>query len=73
MFGEPLPAGAGGLSTNYRYGMTWDGLLRPHHGSDYTAAAGQPVIAVGAGTVVYGGADLDPFFGIKPEIGRAHV
>ena len=67
MFGEPLPAGAGGLSTNYRYGMTWDGLLMPHHGSDYTAAAGQPVIAVGAGTVFYGGADLDPFFGIKPD------
>ncbi len=64
---NPLPPGAGGLSTNYRYGMTWDGTLAPHHGSDYTAAQGQPVTAVGAGTIFYGGPDLNPFFGIKPD------
>ena len=65
--GDPLPPGAGGLSTNYRYGMTWDGRLAPHHGSDYTSALGQPVIAVGDATVFYSGPDLGPFFGIKPD------
>ena len=53
--------------SNYRYGMTWDGLLAPHRGVDLANEEGDPVIAIGPGTVHYAGDDNTQLFAYIKE------
>ena len=58
LFGRPMPEGGNNYPvSNYRYGMTWDGLYAPHRGVDLANDEGMPVIAIGPGTVYYAGDD----------------
>ncbi len=67
-FVRPLGAGANvSPSAVYRYGMTFDGTLAPHHGVDLSNSTGTSVVAAGAGTVIFAGADLAQVFGTTTD------
>lgn len=67
-FVRPLGAGANvSPSAVYRYGMTFNGTLAPHHGVDFSNPTGTPVVAAGAGTVIFAGADLAQVFGTTTD------
>ena len=51
----------------YRFGMTYNQRLAPHHGIDIANETGTPVWAVGAGTVFYAGEDIETLFGPKAD------
>ncbi|MEK6574700.1 MAG: M23 family metallopeptidase, partial [Chloroflexota bacterium] len=51
----------------YRFGMTYDGQLAPHHGEDMAPGLGIEVGAAGPGTVFWAGDDLTQVFGTKPD------
>jgi hypothetical protein len=63
------PTGAGGSqwpASNYPYGSTKGGTLAVHHGVDFGANYGTPLIAVASGEVVVAGTDLDVVYGKRP-------
>lgn len=62
-FTRPIPNAA--PSSQYRFGMTFDGKLAPHHGDDIGGGPGTAVGAAGAGTVFWAGDDLAQVFGTK--------
>jgi hypothetical protein len=52
--------GGGFIASSYRYGSVGPGQrFSTHHGVDYSAPAGTPLVAVAAGTIYYAGNDLD--------------
>jgi murein DD-endopeptidase MepM/ murein hydrolase activator NlpD len=63
LFDRPVPNSA--PSSQYRYGMTYDGRLAPHHGTDSVPASGIAVGAAGPGVVFWAGDDLTQVFGTK--------
>jgi murein DD-endopeptidase MepM/ murein hydrolase activator NlpD len=52
-------------SSQYRFGMTYDGRLAPHHGVDIAPVPGAMVGAAGTGTVFFAGPDQAQVFGTK--------
>jgi len=50
-------------SSQYRFGMTYNGQLSPHHGEDSAPGMGITVGAAGPGTVFWAGDDLTTIFG----------
>lgn len=50
-------------SSQYRFGMTYNGQLSPHHGEDSAPGMGIAVGAAGPGTVFWAGDDLTTIFG----------
>ena len=66
-FGRPMPEGNNYPVSNYRYGMTWSGLLAPHLGVDLANEEGSIVAAVGNGTITYAGNDNIELFGFRNE------
>ena len=66
-FGRPMPEGNNYPVSNYRYGMTWGGLLAPHLGVDLANEEGSTVAAVGNGTITYAGNDNIELFGFRNE------
>lgn len=65
-FSRPVD-GNNNPSAPYRFGMTYNQRLSPHHGIDIANDFGTPVLAVGAGTVLYAGEDIETLFGPKPD------
>lgn len=64
------PVGGGGSNwpaANYPYGSTKGGTLAVHHGVDFAASYGTPLVAVAAGEVVVAGRDLDVVYGLRPD------
>jgi murein DD-endopeptidase MepM/ murein hydrolase activator NlpD len=64
------PLGGGGFNwpaSNYLYGSTKGGTLAVHHGVDFGASYGTPVLAVVAGEVVVAGTDLEVLYGLRPN------
>jgi murein DD-endopeptidase MepM/ murein hydrolase activator NlpD len=64
------PLGSGGSSwpaSNYPYGSTKGGTLAVHHGVDFGADYGTPLVAVAPGEVVVAGHDLDVAYGLRPD------
>jgi murein DD-endopeptidase MepM/ murein hydrolase activator NlpD len=64
------PLGAGGSSwpaSNYLYGSTKGGKLAVHHGVDFGASFGTPLVAVAAGEVVVAGGDQEVVYGLRPD------
>lgn len=47
------------MSPTYRYGSTDNGNRDPHHGTDFNAANGDPVLAVADGTIVFAGSEKE--------------
>ena len=66
-FGRPMQEGNNYPVSNYRYGMTWSGLLAPHLGVDLANDEGSTVTAIGNGTVTYAGNDNIELFGFRNE------
>jgi len=54
-------------SSQYRFGMTFDGQLAPHHGADMAPGLGIEIGAAGPGTVFWAGDDLTQTFGTKTD------
>ena len=54
-------------SASYRFGMTYNQRLSPHHGVDIANDFGTLVLAVDAGTVFYAGEDIETLFGPQPD------
>lgn len=65
-FGRPVD-GNNNPAAPYRFGMTYDHLLLPHHGVDMANETGTPVLAVGPATVFYAGPDTETLFGPQPD------
>ncbi|MDZ4672417.1 MAG: M23 family metallopeptidase [Phototrophicales bacterium] len=66
LFGRPIPSGNGGsdeLDRTYSYGDTQLGNLEVHLGADFANPRGTPIIAIGAGEVIYAGSDLSVLVG----------
>jgi murein DD-endopeptidase MepM/ murein hydrolase activator NlpD len=64
------PFGAGGSNwpaSNYPYGSTKGGTLAVHHGVDFGADYGTPLISVADGEVVVAGTDLEVLYGLRPD------
>ncbi len=60
-----FPLAAEALSppvSGYTYGQTQNGLRNPHHGIDFPASYGSPVLAAFAGRVIFAGEDRLPQF-----------
>jgi Peptidase family M23 len=58
IFKQPVdPAFTHLISGNYRYGLTDNGKREPHHGVDFPAEAGTPVLAAADGVVVFAGSE----------------
>lgn len=62
LFVRPVPNSA--PSSQFRFGMTYNGLLAPHHGEDSAPGMGIQVGAAGPGTVYWAGDDLTTVFGV---------
>lgn len=61
-------------SAPYRFGMTYNQRLVPHRAVDIANDPGTPVVAVGPGTVLYAGEDMETLFGPKADFyGRVVV
>ena len=63
------PLGTGGSNwpaSNYLYGTTKGGTLAVHHGLDFDARIGTPLLAVAAGEVLVAGSDEDVLYGLRP-------
>jgi murein DD-endopeptidase MepM/ murein hydrolase activator NlpD len=66
--GRPLGAGASNWpAANYPYGSTKGGTLAVHHGTDFAANYGTPVVAVFPGEVVVTGGDQEIVYGLRPD------
>ncbi|MEK7784826.1 MAG: M23 family metallopeptidase, partial [Chloroflexota bacterium] len=63
IFDRPVPNSA--PSSQYRFGMTYDGRLAPHHGLDMAPVLGAMVGAAGPGAVFFAGPDDTQVFGTK--------
>ncbi len=64
------PLGNGGSNwpaANYPYGSTKGGKLAVHHGADFAASFGTPVLAVAAGEIVVAGGDQEIVYGLRPN------
>jgi murein DD-endopeptidase MepM/ murein hydrolase activator NlpD len=64
------PFGAGGSNwpaSNYPYGSTKGGTLAVHHGVDFGADYGTPLVSVASGEVIVAGTDLDVQYGLRPD------
>jgi murein DD-endopeptidase MepM/ murein hydrolase activator NlpD len=62
--------GTGGSNwpaSNYPYGSTKGGTLAVHHGVDFGADYGTPLVAVASGEVVVAGTDLEVIYGLRPN------
>ncbi|MFQ5408411.1 MAG: peptidoglycan DD-metalloendopeptidase family protein [Anaerolineales bacterium] len=67
-FVRPLGAGLNiSPAGNYRYGMTRDGTLAPHHGVDIANPTGAIVVAAGPGEVVFAGTDQAQVYGTTTD------
>lgn len=68
-FGRPFgPANETRASRFYPYGTTADGAYLLHHGIDIGNAMGTPVLAIGAGEVVFAGPDVGTdLWGPQPD------
>jgi hypothetical protein len=63
------PVGAGGSNwpaTDYPYGSTKGGTLAVHHGVDFAAVYGTPLLAAAAGEIVVAGDDQEVLYGLRP-------
>jgi murein DD-endopeptidase MepM/ murein hydrolase activator NlpD len=63
------PVGLGGSNWpagNYPYGSTKGGTLAVHHGVDFAADYGTPLVAVAPGEVVVAGNDIEQLYGLRP-------
>lgn len=61
LFGRPIPTGESGsdeLDRTYAYGDNQLGNLEVHLGADFANPRGTPVLAIGAGEVIYAGDDF---------------
>ncbi len=67
LFGRPVLQGNNSPVSYYRFGMTGDGRLVPHHGVDIANDAGVPVVAIGTALVYYAGPDVETVFSYKPD------
>ncbi|MBI5293385.1 MAG: M23 family metallopeptidase [Chloroflexi bacterium] len=65
LFARPVANSA--PSSQYRFGMSYDGRLAPHHGVDTAPGLGIPIGAAGPGTVFWAGDDLTEVFGTKND------
>ncbi len=66
-FGSPV-SGAAFIASAYRYGSVGSGQrFAPHHGVDFSAPAGTPLVAVAPGTIFYAGSDLERAFGPQTD------
>jgi murein DD-endopeptidase MepM/ murein hydrolase activator NlpD len=65
LFSRPVPNSA--PSSQYRFGMTYDGQLAPHHGDDMAPNDGAAVGAAGPGTVFFAGPDDVTIFGARED------
>lgn len=66
LFARPIPAGVGGsdeLDRTYAYGDTQLGNLEVHLGADFANPKGTPILAIGAGQVIYAGDDFTTLVG----------
>ncbi len=64
------PLGVGGSNwpaSNYPYGSTKGGTLAVHHGVDFGANYGTPLVAVAAGEIVVAGGDQEVVYGLRPN------
>lgn len=62
------PPAGGFIASTYRYGSVGPSQrFAPHHGVDYSTAAGENLTAVAAGTIYYAGNDVDKVFGPQPD------
>lgn len=62
------PLGGGGSNwpaSNYLYGSTKGGTLAVHHGVDFGASYGTPLLAVAAGEIVVAGGDQEIAYGLR--------
>ncbi len=66
-FGRPITSGNSAPSSQYRFGMTFGGVLPPHHGVDIAGNTGQAVASIGNGTVYFAGNDLERQFGPRTD------
>lgn len=66
-FGRPVTSGNSSPSSQYRFGMTFGGVLPPHHGVDIAGSTGQPVASIGTGSVYFAGNDLERQFGPRTD------
>jgi murein DD-endopeptidase MepM/ murein hydrolase activator NlpD len=64
------PVGLGGSNwpaANYPYGSTKGGTLAVHHGVDFAANYGTPLVSVAAGEIIVAGGDQDVLYGLRPD------
>ncbi len=66
-FGRPITNGNSAPSSQYRFGMTFGGVLPPHHGVDIAGNTGQAVSSIGNATVYFAGNDLEVQFGPRTD------
>lgn len=55
------------LSRSYGYGSTDEGKRDPHHGVDFNAANGAPVLAAADGTVVFAGIEKERIHSLRED------
>ena len=66
LFARPIATGVGGsdeLDRTYAYGDTQLGNLEVHIGADFANPRGTPILAIGAGEVIYAGDDFTTLVG----------
>jgi hypothetical protein len=64
VFSRPIAAdGRLTIDQTYRYGATAGDTLNPHHGVEIINPGGTPVLAAGAGEVVFAGQDSETVYG----------
>jgi murein DD-endopeptidase MepM/ murein hydrolase activator NlpD len=64
------PLGLGGSNwpaSNYPYGSTKGGTLAVHHGVDFGANYGTPLVAVAPGQIIVAGGDKEVVYGLRPD------
>ena len=68
ILGKPVGNGGNNWPVSlYRYGMTWEGRLIPHHGVDMANETGVPIVAVGDATVDHAGNDQEKMFAFRND------